>query len=743
MGNAKVRVLLVDDRPENLLSLEAILASPDYDLIKAGSGADALRYLLSGDCAIILLDVQMPGMDGFETADLIKNNPKLKDIPIIFLTALNTDQRYVARGYRAGAVDYISKPIVAEYLQTKVAVFAQLHRSRLLVIEQAWQLRERDKKEQERRLAELELLALRREQTLQRRYRDLVEGIPRAIVWVAEPVSLVLSFASGGATAIIGGGLDPLRPDQLTRLVHPDDLPAFETRLRSLRADVAETFDHRLRRSDGETLWLSTTVRLEKKLERTTDPDGVEIRGFSVDITEAKLVERTLRLLARISHEVSSTLDPAQIAQRLSKACVPDIADGCVVSIEPGDDDKLRAARASTWSTPAQTQLAQELETHPVLAGTLFDSRHAPVVVPDLSAAIRHAGDAHCGTSQDQASAHSGSLPCRRGAECPADCKAKAWPNVVQIENSGAERSAAGFVALGVHSFLAVPLCIGEVRIGTISMWSCAPARPMDAQVMLLAAEIARRAGQALQNARLYVRERDAVGHRDEFLSVASHELRTPITALKMGLQSSLIRLQSAQETSPAVLHSLAVADRQVDRLQLLVDQLLDVSRIRAGRLELERGEVDLQALVKDVIARFQPELERKQVQLRQDLSAVVGDWDRSRLDQVISNLISNAIKYGQGKPIEIALRFEHQQACLTVGDHGIGISTTDVDRIFDRFERAASAHSFSGLGLGLYIARQIVRAHGGDIRVESNAGEGARFLVELPLAPPVQLASA
>ena len=174
--SSKVRVLLVDDRPENLLSLEATLLSPDYELVKVSSGGDALRYLLNNECAIILLDVQMPGMDGYETADLIKRDPKLEDIPIIFLTAINTDPGYVARGYKVGAVDYMSKPIVPEYLRAKVAVFAQLHRAKEKIIEQQQQLREHEAKEQRRRLAELELVSLRREQALHRRYRELVEG---------------------------------------------------------------------------------------------------------------------------------------------------------------------------------------------------------------------------------------------------------------------------------------------------------------------------------------------------------------------------------------------------------------------------------------------------------------------------------------------------------------------------------------------------------------------------------------
>jgi signal transduction histidine kinase len=168
-----------------------------------------------------------------------------------------------------------------------------------------------------------------------------------------------------------------------------------------------------------------------------------------------------------------------------------------------------------------------------------------------------------------------------------------------------------------------------------------------------------------LENASLYRKEQEAVAHRDEFLSVASHELRTPLAPLKIGLQSSLAKLQNepAKAPSPAVLKSLQVAERQVDRLQLLVDTLLDVSRIRAGRLELERGRVELHALVHDVVTRFLPELERKRVSVVERLQPVAGTWDKSRLDQVVSNLITNAIKYGEGRPIEVELRVSGPRA--------------------------------------------------------------------------------
>ncbi len=691
---SKVRVLLVDDRPENLMSLEATLLNPDYELVKVPSGEDALRYLLTNDCAIILLDVQMPGMDGYETADLIKKDPKLKDIPIIFLTALNTDAGYVARGYRVGAVDYMSKPLVPEFLRAKVAVFAQLHRAKEKIIEQQAQLREHEAQAQRRRLAELELVSLRREQALHRRYRELVEGIQHAVVWVAEPSSLVMSFASPSFTATTGKVLDLNRADQLRHLVHPDDWPTFELRLRDLRPDLPETIVHRLLRRDGEVLWLSTTVRLEKKIERGANggghDEGDEIRGFSVDVTEAKLVERTLSLLARISEEANRSLDASDIVQHVAVACVPDVADGCCVIVESGAGDALPGVSTSTWSTPQQAALAEKLEALPLDASSPFYPTNAPILVRDVPQ--------HLGGDDDL-----------RG-------------NVLR--------------ELGAHSFLAVPLVVGERRLGTLSMWSCTPSRPMNEHAMLLVGEIGRRTVQALENARLYHGQTEAVAYRDEFLSVASHELRTPLSPLKLGLQSSLSSLTKAPDKppTPTVIKSLQVADRQVDRLQLLVDTLLDVSRIRAGRLELDRGRVDLDGLVREVLARFQVELDRKDLKVTQRLAPVAGRWDRSRLDQVITNLITNAIKYGNGKPFEIEVERDESRARLVVIDQGIGIAAGDTERIFNRFERAVTSKNFTGLGLGLYITRQIVRAHGGDIKVESEPGGGSRFCVDLPV---------
>jgi signal transduction histidine kinase len=174
----------------------------------------------------------------------------------------------------------------------------------------------------------------------------------------------------------------------------------------------------------------------------------------------------------------------------------------------------------------------------------------------------------------------------------------------------------------------------------------------------------------------------------------------------------------------------------QVGRLTLLINSLLDVSSITAGRLVLEREDVDLAQLVREVIEREEDALAEARCEVRLEAPApAVGRWDRLRLDQVVTNLVSNAMKFGAGKPIRVAVGIDGGTARVVVEDEGIGISAEAQARIFERFERAVSGRNFGGLGLGLWISRQIVQQSGGRIGVESQPGAGARFTVELPIS--------
>ena len=249
---------------------------------------------------------------------------------------------------------------------------------------------------------------------------------------------------------------------------------------------------------------------------------------------------------------------------------------------------------------------------------------------------------------------------------------------------------------------------------------------------------------------RLLIREKlaraeaeQALRAREDFMSIASHELRTPLTPLKMQLH--ILRKFLANEHAPIApkaqqdLRKLFEAsERQLERFSMVVEDLLDAPRISLGRLTIHPAEAELSELVREVLERYQSQ--SKQARCAVELQVeekVTGQWDRLRIEQVVMNLLMNAIKYGAGAPINVTVSREGNLAKIAVRDHGIGIAEEDQKRIFDRFERAVSVRHFGGFGLGLYISSQIVQAHGGNIRVDSRIGEGSTFTVELPVEFP------
>ena len=227
----------------------------------------------------------------------------------------------------------------------------------------------------------------------------------------------------------------------------------------------------------------------------------------------------------------------------------------------------------------------------------------------------------------------------------------------------------------------------------------------------------------------------DALQARDEFLQIASHELKTPLTPLQLQLEMLARALARAGCENDRLTTQLQTATRQTQRLGRLVQGLLDVSRITSGRVSLELETLDLAELVRDLVARFGVEAERQGSEITTHVpDALVGRWDRMRIEQILSNLISNAIKYGGGKPIGIDLTQLDDDVRLAVTDNGIGVDPEELSRIFGRFERAVSARHLGGLGLGLFIARQFAEAHGGALGAHSQPGMGSTFTLTLPL---------
>jgi len=297
---------------------------------------------------------------------------------------------------------------------------------------------------------------------------------------------------------------------------------------------------------------------------------------------------------------------------------------------------------------------------------------------------------------------------------------------------------------LGMKSLLCVPIGGRTGVEGVIMLVASGDPHRYAPEDVVLARDLAARAAVSLENGRLLSEALDAVRARDEFLAVAAHELRTPLTSLLLHVQILSRALEHEKPTDGRSARSAAAAQSQARRLSVLVDGLLDVSRLGSNRLALRLEETKLDELVDSVVSTMAPDFRRAGCDVTVAVpSDVAVKWDRLRIEQVLTNLLSNAMKFGAGSPIEVRVEVTDDHVEITVRDYGIGISEEDQARIFGRFERAVSTRNFGGLGLGLFISAQIVRAHQGSLRVESEPGSGACFIVRLPRgAQPSQVTS-
>jgi len=418
---------------------------------------------------------------------------------------------------------------------------------------------------------------------------------------------------------------------------------------------------------------------------------------------ERRHAREALRFLAEVSAAFVGSLDYEETIRVAARQAVPYLADICVIDVIDEGGRVRRLGQAQ--SDPALEQVLRDLATSfPSVPGS-----------PNAAAQAMQTGRSVLIAEVDE-------------------------DRIATFSREPRHREM--LRSLGLRSGLAVPLVARGKIIGALTLGYTQ--RTYSKADVATAEDFARRAALSIENARLYREARRAVEEtehalaeaqeairvRDEFLSVASHELKTPLTALKVQI-GNIGRSVRDEKLATA----LAGTRRQIDRLALLIDNLLDVSRLAASGVSIEPGPVDLVELVHEVVERNGAQLRRAGCPVVFEMPASVsGVWDRSRIEQVLGNLLSNAVKFGAGKPIEIAVRPVGDRVRLTVRDYGIGIAPEDAQRIFERFERAVSARHYGGLGLGLFITRQIVEAHGGSIRVESPAGGGSAFTVELPL---------
>lgn len=410
--------------------------------------------------------------------------------------------------------------------------------------------------------------------------------------------------------------------------------------------------------------------------------------------TEAK---RRAKFLAEATTLFAGSLQHDVVLQDLARLAVPMLGDWCAIEMVEGESTKLAAV---AHSDPSKVAFASERheklprrQDRGVLEVIRSGKPQLHVEIPDelLTSAARN-------------------------------------PEELQLYRD-----------LRLRSAMVVPLIARDKPIGAMTLVWAETDRRYSLSDLEFVLDLCSRAAFAVENRRLYQELEKAVRVRDDFMSIAGHEVRTPLAAVQLNLQTIVraVDKDPVLGSHERLKQRLQKALANGERLERLVTEVLDVSRITAGRLRLEVEELDLTTLVADVVAGLSDQAARVGCEFRFRAGGPLpGTWDRLRLEQVISNLLTNALKYGPGKPIDIETERDGDLARIRVRDYGIGIDPENQRRIFERFERAVSDRHYGGLGLGLWIARQVVEASGGTIAVQSAPGAGSLFSVELPMTP-------
>jgi PAS domain S-box-containing protein len=688
----RANLLLVDDQAKNLLALEAILEPLGQNLVRAHSGHEALKQLLRMDFAAILLDVQMPEMDGFETATLIKQRARSRHIPILFLTAISKDDPYVFKGYSVGAVDYIFKPFNPDVLRSKVSVFIELFRKNEKIKQQAELLRVR----REREVAEFKKAS-------EQRYRDLAESMPQ-IVWTAD-ANGTLTYRNRRFFDCAGIEYDPDTPVEWETLLHPDDRVAFRRQWRAA-IDASSSLEAEFRfgsAATGAYRWhLVRAVAMRGGADATAS--ATSWIGTSTDIDDRKRAEEALRLLAEASTVLAASLDCWSALDQVARLTVPTLGDWCIIDVR-GDDAAPR--RIAAVHVDPSSELASDPAS--VAATPAWDHEGVGAAAESVLATGK-----------------------RRVVTDLA--------GVVDGADADLLRTMRG---LGGRSFMCVPILARDGVIGTISFMTADSGRRYGAIDVSLAEDLARRVANAIENARLYdiaQRERaqlaEANRAKDEFLAVLSHELRTPLNSMLGWTQ--IVRAGGLDEKT--LTRALETIERNAKSQAQLIADLLDVSRIVTGKLNVEPRPVMIASIVEGAVEAARPAAKARDVELAVAIELrneeVHGDPDR--LQQVVGNLLSNAIKFTppSGR-VSVRLARVDGTVRLDIEDSGQGIDPAFLPHVFERFRQGegATTRVHGGLGLGLAIVRHLVEVHRGSVHASSEGlNKGAHFTVTLPL---------
>jgi PAS domain S-box-containing protein len=527
----------------------------------------------------------------------------------------------------------------------------------------------------------------------EQRYRELADSMP-LVVWTAKPNGELdyynqrwFDYTAMTLEQTQGWGWQPV--------LHPDDLQnSLDRWSEAVSTGHPLEIEYRWKRGDGAYRW---------HLGRAQPVRGAAGQiaywvGTGTDIEEQKQAEEQQRLLADISVLLVSSPDYELMLTRLARLIVPRLADWCAIHLleEQGAIRRLAFAH----SDPAmQTLVGDRPERYPLDPSARHIVSHVlrssePEFYPDV-------------------------------------------PDALLFEAARDPEHLQTLRALGFTSYMCLPMVARGHTLGTITLVTAESGRRYDKADLAFGEDIASRAAIALDNARLYRDAQEAIRARDQFLSIASHELKTPLTSLIGYVDLMQRRAARSGDLTERDQRAVRVIGEQAGRLNKLVGALLDLSRIETGQLSIERGLVDLNALTRRLVEETQPTTDRHTLVLSAPDQPLMLLGDELRLEQVVQNLIQNAIKYSPtGGPISVQIERDGDNASLRVSDQGIGIPAAALPQLFRRFYRApnADAQHISGMGIGLYVVKEIVELHGGTVEVTSEEGQGSTFAISLPL---------
>src|ERR1043165_2694319 len=525
------------------------------------------------------------------------------------------------------------------------------------------------------------------------RLSDLIMSVP-GVVWETTGTPGVdqrVTFVSPHIEELLGypaqAWID--NPRFWDNVIVSDDPSAVERMSTAVESGKPAVHTFRMRRRDGRLIW--TEVRVSAK----RDGDTLVLRGVTLDITERKAAESRRAFLTKASGVLSSSLDYETTLAQIARLIVSDLGDWCTIDVVE-DDGEIRRLLVE-HRDPAKHAEIERRTQRGVAEGAAVRLR-----------AVVEKGE-------------------------------RIFVPVVDVdhyERFNIEQSARPTVdELGLRSFLVVPLTAGRRIVGALSIMSGDPARLYDEDDLALATDLGQRAGYAIENARLYRQAQDANRAKDDFLATLSHELRTPMTAT-LGW-ATMLRMG---ETSGENFHlAVDTIERSTRAQAKLIDEILDVSRIVTGKLQLNIVPLNLQSIIEAAVDAVRPSIAAKGISLQLDFTRIDGvpTGDAERLQQVIWNLLSNSVKFTPGGG-SISLRVDQPQrdgVRLPVPAQGIPRRLLPV--IFERFRQGDSSttRTHGGLGLGLAIVKNIVELHGGNVSAASDGeGRGATFTISLPL---------